>query len=191
GDEKESTANDVFNQDISDLLEREPGANLNTPTATAKLTAATTTRPSPRPTPSTPTPRPPTTTPTTTTPSKTTREAPRKSLLAGSLLCTLGVIDFSGTYVYPLDGLCDLITFDSLFVAGGNDLSPPFCRNQNLMSDLVADPTTKQTLDGMWSQRIHHYGQVNTPVMQASGNPLEYVTQSARGLQVGAAFELG
>ncbi|KAH7969871.1 hypothetical protein HPB52_022392 [Rhipicephalus sanguineus] len=59
-----------------------------------------------------------------------------------------------------------------------------FCRNHNLMSDLVGNPTAKKTLDEMWSQRIHHYGQVNTPVMEASGNPLEYVTQSARGLQM-------
>lgn len=65
-----------------------------------------------------------------------------------------------------------------------------FCRNQNLMSDLVANPTTKKTLDEMWSQGIHHFGQVNTPVMEASGNPLEYVTQSARGLKVGAALDL-
>ncbi|KAL1477776.1 hypothetical protein MTO96_035483, partial [Rhipicephalus appendiculatus] len=119
-----------------------------------------------------------------------------KSLLAGSLLCTLGVIDFSGTYIYPLDGLCDLITFDSLFVDGGVTLSPPynndfktfldtasghrltaygigidhsFCRNHDQMRDLVGNPTTKQTLADLWSQRIHHYGQVNTPVMEASG----------------------
>lgn len=52
------------------------------------------------------------------------------------------------------------------------------------MSELVANPTTKTTLDDMWSKRIHHYGQVNTPVMQASDKPLEYVTQSARGLKM-------
>ncbi|KAH8026341.1 hypothetical protein HPB51_020047 [Rhipicephalus microplus] len=135
-------------------------------------------------------------------------EQPRKSLLAGSLLCTLGVIRFSGTYVYPADGLCNLITFDSLFVTGGITLSPPYNdefdtflemarrhritqyaigidhKNENLMSDLIANTATRTTLDDMWSQRIHHYAQVNTPVMEAMGNPYEYVSQSARGLQM-------
>ncbi|KAL3250328.1 hypothetical protein MRX96_055547 [Rhipicephalus microplus] len=41
-------------------------------------------------------------------------------------------------------------------------------RNQDRMSDLLGNPKTKKTLDDMWSKRIHHYGQVNTPVMQAS-----------------------
>ncbi|KAL1442541.1 hypothetical protein MTO96_030726, partial [Rhipicephalus appendiculatus] len=128
GDEEENTASGVLNNDITDLLERQArGADLNPATPTAKLTAATTTHRSTGPTPSTATSTPPTTTPTTTTPaSRTTRKTPRKSLLAGSLLCTLGVIDFSGTYVYPLDGVCDLITFDSLFVGGGITLSPPY-----------------------------------------------------------------
>lgn len=210
GGEKENTAKDVFNKDYSDVFDREaPGADLSAITPTGKVTAATTTHPSPRPTPRTPTPRPPTAAPTPTTARTTTRKA--RSLLSGSLLCTLGAIDFSGTFIYPLDGVCDLIIFDSLFVAGGNTLRPPynadfqtfldtanghritaygigidhsFCRNQDRMSDLLGNPKTKKTLDDMWSKRIHHYGQVNTPVMQASYNPLEYVTQSARGLQM-------
>lgn len=243
-DEKDNTAKDVLNRDNSDLFDGEvPGADIKVLTPTVKITAATTTRPVPMPTPRTPASRPPATTPTKTTatkltpltttptshspmprpstptrsPSKitpsttTSTTTTRKSLLAGSLLCTLGTIDFSKTFIYPLDGVCDLITFDSLFVAGGTTLSPPysadfktflniasghrltaygigidhnFCRNQNLMSELVANPTTKTTLDDMWSKRIHHYGQVNTPVMQASDKPLEYVTQSARGLKM-------
>ncbi|KAL1413977.1 hypothetical protein MTO96_030870 [Rhipicephalus appendiculatus] len=211
-DQKEYTLKDEMNKETGDPLKPDAsGVAHSTDTSTVKLTAATTTIPSTRPSPSTPTSTPPTTLPTTTPFRRSSRTTPGKSLLAGSLLCTLGVIRFSGTYVYPADGLCNLITFDSLFVTGGITLSPPyndefdtflatasrhriteyaigidhnFCRNENQMSDLIANPATKTTLDDMWSQRIHHYGQVNTPVMEASGNPFEYVTQSAKGLQM-------
>ncbi|KAH6936510.1 hypothetical protein HPB50_018587 [Hyalomma asiaticum] len=131
-----------------------------------------------------------------------------KSLLSGTLLCTMAAVHFSSTFVFPADGLCDIITFNSLFVNGGNTLSPPYDddlsnflstasghriteygigidhKNEGRVRDLISDPATKANLDDMWSQRVHHYGQVNTPVMEAIGNPLEYVTQSARGLQM-------
>ncbi|KAL1424317.1 hypothetical protein MTO96_020309 [Rhipicephalus appendiculatus] len=144
----------------------------------------------------------------TTTTRKATRTAPGKSLFAGSLLCTLGLIRFSGTYVYPADGLCSLITFDCLFVTGGITLSPPYSdefdtfletashhriteyaigidhKNENQMNDLIANPAATTTLDDVCSRRLHHYVQVNTPVMEASGNSFDYVTQSAKGLQM-------
>ncbi|XP_075741116.1 uncharacterized protein LOC142789623 [Rhipicephalus microplus] len=209
-DENEYTFKEEKDKEVGDLLKQD-ASGATQKTTSAKLTAATTVIPSTRPSPKTAASTPRASIPTTATSRKTSRTTPGKSLLAGSLLCTLGVIRFSGTYVYPADGLCNLITFDSLFVTGGITLSPPyndefdtflemarrhritqyaigidhnFCRNENLMSDLIANTATRTTLDDMWSQRIHHYAQVNTPVMEAMGNPYEYVSQSARGLQM-------
>ncbi|XP_070390864.1 uncharacterized protein [Dermacentor albipictus] len=152
---------------------------------------------------------PASTTPTTTTSNTTPTTPTRKSLLVGSLLCTLRGGFSLDTFVFPADGVCAIITFNSLFVIGGNRLSPPyqsdltyflntaihhreteygigidhvFCRSDSLMSALIANQTTKMYLDEMWSKRVYHYGQVNTPAILTDGSILEYVTQSAKGL---------
>ncbi|XP_070392276.1 uncharacterized protein [Dermacentor albipictus] len=154
---------------------------------------------------------PASTTPTTTTSNTTPTTPTRKSLLVGSLLCTLRGGFSLDTFVFPADGVCAIITFNSLFVIGGNRLSPPyqsdltyflntaihhreteygigidhvFCRSDSLMSALIANQTTKMYLDEMWSKRVYHYGQVNTPAILTDGSILEYVTQSAKGLQM-------
>ncbi|XP_070393543.1 uncharacterized protein [Dermacentor albipictus] len=150
----------------------------------------------------------PATTPTTMT---RTTKAPRKSLLVGRLLCTLRYGFSRETFVFPADGVCAITTFNSLFVTGGNTLSPPylpdfkyfletasshneteygigidhdFCRNDMRMTALVAKQTTKTYLNELWSNRVYHYGQVNTPAIIAKGNTIEYITQSAKGLQM-------
>ncbi|KAL1424314.1 hypothetical protein MTO96_020306 [Rhipicephalus appendiculatus] len=51
------------------------------------------------------------------------------------------------------------------------------------MRSLVAGRTTKTALDEMWSHRVYHYGQVNTPSDLAGLNTVQYITQSAKGLQ--------
>ncbi|XP_070392264.1 uncharacterized protein [Dermacentor albipictus] len=201
-------------------------ATPTSPTTTPTMTTPTTKAPqthalptlgstSPRTTPSpttttssTATPTSPTTSPTTTTP---TTKAPRKSLLVGRLLCTLRFGFSRRTFAFPADGVCAITTFNSLFVAGGNTLSPPyhpdfeyfvehaaqqreteygigidhdFCRDDMRMTALVANQTTKTYLNELWSNRVYHYGQVNTPAIIEKRRTLEYVTQSAKGLQM-------
>ncbi|KAL3209168.1 hypothetical protein MRX96_009356 [Rhipicephalus microplus] len=134
-----------------------------------------------------------------------------KLVLDGVLLCTVRASVFVRTLSYPTDGVCDVIMFNSLFVPGGNTLIPPyskfflqfldaasnnskteygvgidhyFCRNETFMSSLVAEQTTKTSLDEMWSHRVHHYGQVNSPPILTRFDTFEYVKQSAKGLQM-------
>ncbi|KAH7967747.1 hypothetical protein HPB52_002153 [Rhipicephalus sanguineus] len=57
-------------------------------------------------------------------------------------------------------------------------------RNETFMSALVAEQATKTSLDEMWSHRVYHYGQVNTPPILTGFDTFQYVTQSAKGLQV-------
>ncbi|KAL1424318.1 hypothetical protein MTO96_020310 [Rhipicephalus appendiculatus] len=59
-----------------------------------------------------------------------------------------------------------------------------FCRNETFMGSLVAEQTTKTSLYEMWSRRVHHYGQVNTPPILTGFDTLQYVKQSAKGLQM-------
>ncbi|KAL1413974.1 hypothetical protein MTO96_030868 [Rhipicephalus appendiculatus] len=133
-----------------------------------------------------------------------------KLVLDGVLLCTLRAGLSIRAFVYPDDGVCAITLFNSLFVTGGSTLTPPynsdlahfldtarhhskteygigidhrFCRNETLMRSLVAERTTKTALDEMWSHRVYHYGQVNTPSDLAGLNTDQYVTQSAKGLQ--------
>ncbi|XP_075742671.1 uncharacterized protein LOC119169862 isoform X2 [Rhipicephalus microplus] len=169
-----------------------------TPTTKTSMTTTATTTTSP--------------TTTSTTPTKTTTtKAPRKLVLDGVLLCTVRASVFVRTLSYPTDGVCDVIMFNSLFVPGGNTLIPPyskffmqfldaasnnskteygvgidhyFCRNETFMSSLVAEQTTKTSLDEMWSHRVHHYGQVNSPPILTRFDTFEYVKQSAKGLQM-------
>ncbi|KAH7953330.1 hypothetical protein HPB49_007195 [Dermacentor silvarum] len=142
---------------------------------------------------------------------RTTHTTTGKSLLVGRLLCTLRSGFSRKSFVFPADGVCAIITFNSLYVPGGSTLSPPyhvdldyfletanhhqeteygigidhdFCRNDMLMTALVEKYTTKMYLNKMWSYRVYHYGQVNTPAIIVNGNTIEYVTQSAKGLQV-------
>ncbi|KAL1424329.1 hypothetical protein MTO96_020320 [Rhipicephalus appendiculatus] len=159
----------------------------------------------------TPTDTSTTSTTTTTASSTTTTKAPKKLPLVGLLLCTLRSGYSSGTFVFPEDGLCAITTFNSLFVSGGNRLSPPYkqdlitflktagghrkteygigidynsCGSETFMSALTANGTTKAYLEDMWSQRVFHFGQVNTPAIQTYGNRLQDVARSAKGLQM-------
>ncbi|XP_070390855.1 uncharacterized protein [Dermacentor albipictus] len=52
------------------------------------------------------------------------------------------------------------------------------------MSALIANHTTKTYLDEMRSSRVYHYAQVNTPQLLVGGNILEYITPSAKCLQL-------
>ncbi|XP_075741111.1 uncharacterized protein LOC142789514 [Rhipicephalus microplus] len=141
----------------------------------------------------------------------TSTEVPRKLVLAGVLLCTLRASLSIRPYVYPDDGVCAIIMFNSLFIPEGSTLAPPyksdfahfmdaashhskteygfgidhrFCRNETLISSLVAERATKTSLDEMWSHRVYHYGQVNTPPILTGFDTFQYVTQSAKGLQM-------
>ncbi|KAH6935644.1 hypothetical protein HPB50_007447 [Hyalomma asiaticum] len=131
-----------------------------------------------------------------------------KLVLMGVLLCTVRVRSSIRTFVYPEDGVCAITMFSSLFESRGNTLTPPYKddlmhfldtashhrktqygfgidhENETLMSTLIANPTTKTYLDDMWSHRVYHYGQVNTPPILKGISTLQYVTQSAKGLQM-------
>ncbi|KAH7967746.1 hypothetical protein HPB52_002152 [Rhipicephalus sanguineus] len=134
-----------------------------------------------------------------------------KLVLDGVLLCTLRPSLSLRAFVYPDDGVCAITMFNSLFVTGGSTLIPPyksdlkrfldtashhskteygigidhkFCRNETFMSALVAEQATKTSLDEMWSHRVYHYGQVNTPPILAGFDTLQYIMQSAKGLQI-------
>ncbi|XP_075543908.1 uncharacterized protein LOC142578403 [Dermacentor variabilis] len=120
----------------------------------------------------------------TTTPAPTT-QAP---LPEGSLLCTLRAGFKRSTYTFPPDGLCTIITFDSVY-RNGSTLAPPYredfqyfldtsmqakhsefgigieqetCSHQATMTKLTSNVSTKMYLDELWDRyRIYHYGQVS------------------------------
>ncbi|KAL3251883.1 hypothetical protein MRX96_055017 [Rhipicephalus microplus] len=50
----------------------------------------------------------------------------RKLVLAGVLLCTLRASLSIRPYVYPDDGVCAIIMFNSLFIPEGSTLAPPY-----------------------------------------------------------------
>ncbi|KAL1424327.1 hypothetical protein MTO96_020319 [Rhipicephalus appendiculatus] len=131
-----------------------------------------------------------------------------KLALDGVLLCTLRARLSIRAYVYPGDGVCAITLFNSLFVTRGSTLTPPYNsdlthfldtashhskteygigidhKNETFMSSLVAEQTTKTSLDEMWSHRVYHYGQVNTPPIITGFDTFQYITQSAKGLQM-------
>ncbi|XP_070390837.1 uncharacterized protein [Dermacentor albipictus] len=141
----------------------------------------------------------------------TTMNPALKPLPPGSLLCTLSSGFNKSTYVFPPDGLCDIITFNSLITVEKDTLNTPYdedftyfletakshqtteygigvdhnvCRNMTATEALAADNNTKTELDALWDQRIYHYGQVNTPLRVAEGDAETFAKDSARGLQV-------
>ncbi|KAH7969869.1 hypothetical protein HPB52_022390 [Rhipicephalus sanguineus] len=131
-----------------------------------------------------------------------------KLVLDGVLLCTLRARLSIRAFVYPDDGVCAITMFNSLFVTGGSTLIPPYKsdlahfldtashhskteygigidhENETFMSALVAEQATKTSLDEMWSHRVYHYGQVNTPPILTGFDTFQYVMQSAKGLQI-------
>ncbi|KAH6935736.1 hypothetical protein HPB50_008677 [Hyalomma asiaticum] len=128
------------------------------------------------------------------------------------LLCTVHMGFDRNTFEFPPDGLCSIITFNSLFGPDGNTLQPPYKddfvyfldtavegvqteyaigidhEDEAKVNNLVADPSTKTNLDSLWDQGVYHYAQVNTPAIQADNDVFEYITQSARGLQMISAL---
>ncbi|KAH6936869.1 hypothetical protein HPB50_023811 [Hyalomma asiaticum] len=121
-------------------------------------------------------------------PSPTGTTTTQLPLPPGSLLCTVRRGFKRTTYTFPPDGLCTIITFDSLYDTG-QTLAPPYkedfqyfietskqykvsefgigikqdtCSDMKSMSAIVNNPATKQHLDELWNRyRIYHYGQVS------------------------------
>ncbi|XP_070392257.1 uncharacterized protein [Dermacentor albipictus] len=143
--------------------------------------------------------------------SPSTKKAQRKPGLLGSLLCTVREGFTKSTFQFPPDGLCGIITFDSLFTGSGNTLEPPynpdlqyfldtarqhrvteyaiglnysFCRSEARMKALAANANTKLHLNALWDQRVYHYGLVNTPMRLGNSTPAAVVMESARGLKL-------
>ncbi|XP_049522552.1 uncharacterized protein LOC125945040 [Dermacentor silvarum] len=138
----------------------------------------------------------------------TSREVP---LPPGSLLCTISEGFQRSTYSFPPDGLCSIITFDSLYSAN-QTLAPPYNHDfeyfletamhsqksefgiafhQNTISEdaavmqLVSNPSTKMYLDELWDRyRIYHYAQVNGSVSFKQVVASKAVSLAAAGLQM-------
>ncbi|KAL1475149.1 hypothetical protein MTO96_037492 [Rhipicephalus appendiculatus] len=135
----------------------------------------------------------------------------QKPLRPGSLLCTLSSGFKKDTYVFPPDGLCTIVTFNSLITADSGTLDPPYdddftyfletskghatteygigidykvTRNTSAMDALAADNDTQTQLEALWEQRIYHYGQVNTPLRYTGKDSALFAEDSAAGLQV-------
>ncbi|KAL1442282.1 hypothetical protein MTO96_030880, partial [Rhipicephalus appendiculatus] len=117
----------------------------------------------------------------------TTVTTTKLPLKPGSLLCTIGQGFDKTTYTFPPDGLCTIITFDSLYREGAS-LAPPYAKdfqyfletakkakqsefgiaidnsifeNATALTQLVSDPSTKKYLDKLWDEyRVYHYALV-------------------------------
>ncbi|KAH7968193.1 hypothetical protein HPB52_006870 [Rhipicephalus sanguineus] len=61
-----------------------------------------------------------------TTTTSTAAPVPRSVSLLYSLFCTVREGFTRQTLLFPPDGLCDIITFDSLFTSNDSSLSPPY-----------------------------------------------------------------
>ncbi|KAL1443559.1 hypothetical protein MTO96_030296, partial [Rhipicephalus appendiculatus] len=115
-----------------------------------------------------------------------------------SLFCTVREGFTRQTLVFPPDGLCDIITFDSLFTSSNSSLSPPYRDDFTYFLEVAAlhqkteygigisheGPDTKTNLDALWDQKIYHYAQVNTLVVGAPHHINDRGRGSARGLQM-------
>ncbi|XP_070392846.1 uncharacterized protein [Dermacentor albipictus] len=185
------------------------------PTAAAPPTPAVVIPPTPARKPPTPMRVPSTTTavPTSPTSGQTTTAGPttQKPLPDGSLLCTLRAGFKRSTYTFPLDGLCTLITFDSVYKSGYT-LVPPYkedfqyfldtskqakksefgigieqetCSHEATMTNLTSNVTTKMHLDELWDHyRIYHYGQVGGTITFRNFVASVAVRLAAKGLQM-------
>ncbi|KAL1470092.1 hypothetical protein MTO96_040673, partial [Rhipicephalus appendiculatus] len=117
----------------------------------------------------------------------TTVTTTKLPLQPGSLLCTIGQGFDKTTYTFPPDGLCTIITFDSLYREGAS-LAPPYAKdfeyfletakkakqsefgiaihnsifeNATALTQFVSDPSTKKYLDKLWDDyRVYHYALV-------------------------------
>nr|XP_054930570.1 mucin-7-like [Dermacentor andersoni] len=97
-------------------------ATPRTPVVVTTPTPAAQAPPTPMSAPSTTTAVPTTLTAGQTTTPRRTTQAP---LPKGSLLCTLQAGFKRSTYMFPPDGLCTIITFDSVYKSGYT-LAPPY-----------------------------------------------------------------
>ncbi|KAL1466499.1 hypothetical protein MTO96_042692, partial [Rhipicephalus appendiculatus] len=121
-------------------------------------------------------------------------------LAPGSILCTISRGFKKITYTFPPDGLCAIITFDSLY-DDNQTLAPPYkqdfeffietskkyklsefgigikqdtCSDLKAMQKIVSDPSTKKHLDDLWNRhRIYHYGQVSGTMGYRSEVPVD------------------
>ncbi|XP_075741147.1 uncharacterized protein LOC142790003 [Rhipicephalus microplus] len=135
----------------------------------------------------------------------------QKPLPPGSLLCTLSSGFKEDTYVFPPDGLCTIVTFNSLITADGGSLDPPYdddftyfletskahstteygigidymvARNSTAIDALASANDTRTRLEALWDQRIYHYGQVNTPLRFTGKDVGLFAEDSAAGLMM-------
>ncbi|KAL1482795.1 hypothetical protein MTO96_033543, partial [Rhipicephalus appendiculatus] len=128
----------------------------------------------------------------------------------GSLLCTVnGNINHS--FTFPPDGVCTIITFDSLYWRN-QTLEPPYSEafqsfldtamqfnetefgigfHQNTLSDdvawtsIVENATTKMYLDELWDRyRIYHYAQVTGTYFFRKLNYSTLVELAVKGLNM-------
>ncbi|XP_072143675.1 uncharacterized protein [Dermacentor andersoni] len=111
---------------------------------------------------------------------------------------------------FPPDGLCTIITFFNLIKAPVNTLNRTysddfsyfletarshqdteygigidyeFCRDPSRVKLFVRRPSAKALLDGLWDQRVYHYGQVHQLIRGQDLKP-EVTGNLARGLQM-------
>ncbi|XP_075543576.1 uncharacterized protein LOC142578042 [Dermacentor variabilis] len=185
------------------------------PSAAAPPTPAVVMPPTPARKPPTPMRAPSTTTvlPKPPIAGQTTRPAPttQAPLPKGSLLCTLRAGFKRSNYTFPPDGLCTIITFDSVY-RGGYTLAPPYkedfqyfldtsmqakysefgigieqetCTNRVTMRQLTSNVSTKMYLDDLWDRyRIYHYGQVSGSISFKNLAPSVASRLAATGLQM-------
>ncbi|KAH7953567.1 hypothetical protein HPB49_010120 [Dermacentor silvarum] len=65
----------------------------------------------------------------------TTSTSAEKPLPPGSLLCTLRDNSMRFNFVFPPDGLCTILMFDSVYTTSGNKLAPPFTKEFQMFLD--------------------------------------------------------
>ncbi|KAL1478043.1 hypothetical protein MTO96_035273, partial [Rhipicephalus appendiculatus] len=223
---------------LAPLTTAPPATTLAPPTPPPAPTLAPPTTAPPAPTlappttaPPTPTLAPPTTAPPTPTQAPSITSTTRLStattpvvpttvtttkvpLQPGSLLCTIGQGFDKTTYTFPPDGLCTIITFDSLYREGAS-LAPPYAKdfeyfletakkakesefgiaihnsiiaNATALTQFVSDPSTKKYLDKLWDDyRVYHYALVRH-LHAYKGYHSVYVATVAKALETVSAL---
>ncbi|XP_075741172.1 uncharacterized protein LOC142790029 [Rhipicephalus microplus] len=151
---------------------------------------------------------------TVTTPTVPTRTTEQEPMQPGSLLCTIGQGFQKTTYTFPPDGLCNIITFDSLYRKHAS-LAPPYPKdfeyfletakkarqsefsigihrsiiaNATAITEFLNDPSTKKYLHELWDDyRVYHYALVGE-AHDFPGYHSIYVATVADALRVGTYF---
>ncbi|KAL1481265.1 hypothetical protein MTO96_034560 [Rhipicephalus appendiculatus] len=144
----------------------------------------------------------------------TTTNGTQVPLQPGSLLCTIGQGFKRATYTFPPDGLCTIITFDSLYRKRAS-LAPPYAKdfeyflkrakkakqsefgigihksiiaNATAATQFVSNPFTKKYLDELWDEYgVYHYALV----AESSAHPgyhSVYVATVAKALAMVSAL---